>query len=68
MDTFVVRIWTPPPGEPISGLRGTATCLRSGDEISFSDPETLLGFMSRATRTSTAQRQPGPQDNRKEAR
>jgi hypothetical protein len=48
METFVVRVWTPATGEAMPGLRGTATRLRSGDEISFSDPETLLGFMAKA--------------------
>lgn len=42
----MIRVWMPSAEDPIVGLRGTATRLRSGDEISFSDPETLLGFLS----------------------
>lgn len=48
METFVVRVWKPAAGEAMEGLRGTATRSCSGAEISFSDAEGLLSFMSEA--------------------
>jgi hypothetical protein len=44
----------------MDGLRGTATCLRSGEEVSFSDSESLIGFMSQAPSRGAAARQELP--------
>ncbi|MFI5285110.1 MAG: hypothetical protein ACHQ4F_02205 [Candidatus Dormibacteria bacterium] len=49
METFVVRIWTPEDHDGWSpGVRGTATHLASGDQVTFTETDGLIGFIIRA--------------------
>ena len=48
MDTFLVRVWRPDGEERPEGLRGTAVHLRSGREVTFTDPAALVRFLADA--------------------
>lgn len=49
METFVVRVWTPEDHDGWSpGVRGTATHLASGDQVTFTETDGLIGFIVRA--------------------
>jgi hypothetical protein len=49
METFVVRVWTPDEHDGWSpGVRGTATHLASGDQVTFTETDGLIGFIMRA--------------------
>lgn len=49
MSTFVVRVWSPAPGEGVAyptGLRGTVHDIRSGTGRPFSSSQELLAFLT----------------------
>ena len=48
MDTFLVRVWRPDSEERPEGLRGTVVHLRSGREVTFTDPAALVRFLADA--------------------
>ena len=46
METFVVRVWTPGEGDWSAGLHGTASHLASGKQVTFTDADALIAFVS----------------------
>jgi hypothetical protein len=46
MEAFLVRVWKAGIGEPYAGLRGTVVHLPSGRLLAFSDPSSLLDFLT----------------------
>lgn len=49
MSTFVVRVWSPAPGEGVAypaALRGTVHDIRSGTGRPFRSSEELLAFLT----------------------
>jgi hypothetical protein len=53
METFMVRVWTPEGDGWSPGVRGTATHLASGRQVTFTEAAGLIEFI--APRTSTEQ-------------
>jgi hypothetical protein len=51
MDTFMVRVWTPGEGDWSPGVRGTATHLASGKQVTFTEAEGLIAFLAEANTT-----------------
>ena len=50
METFMVRVWTPEGDGWSPGVRGTATHLASGRQVTFTEADGLIEFI---TPTST---------------
>lgn len=46
METFVVRVWRPGDRDWSPGVRGTASHLASGRQVTFTDADALLAFLS----------------------
>lgn len=46
MDTFMVRVWTPGEGDWSPGVRGTATHLASGRQVTFTEADGLIAFLA----------------------
>ncbi len=42
----MVRVWKPSGEERLEGVRGSAVHLRTGRQITFSQPERLIAFLS----------------------
>jgi hypothetical protein len=48
MEAFMVRVWTPEGDDDWSpGVRGTATHLASGEEVTFAEAAALIAFITR---------------------
>jgi hypothetical protein len=45
METFMVRVWTPDGDDWAPGVRGTATHLASGREVTFTEAAALIAFL-----------------------
>jgi hypothetical protein len=69
MEAFMVRLWTPAGGERVDGVRGTALHFASGRQISFSDAEGLVAFLTETNSDEMSQEQEStqidPADNRR---
>lgn len=65
----MVRLWTPAGGERVDGVRGTALHFASGRQISFSDAEGLVAFLTETNSDEMSQEQEStqidPADNRR---
>lgn len=65
----MVRLWTPAGGERVDGVRGTALHFASGRQISFSDAEGLVAFLTETNSDEMSQEQLStqidPADNRR---
>jgi len=48
MDTFMVRVWTPGEADWSPGVRGTATHLASGRQVTFTEADGLIAFLAEA--------------------
>jgi len=46
METFVVRVWKSGAEDRLEGLRGTATHLSSGVNVTFTEPDALIRFLA----------------------
>ena len=46
METFMVRVWTPEGDGWSPGVRGTATHLASGRQVTFTEAAGLLEFIT----------------------
>jgi hypothetical protein len=55
MEAFMVRLWTPAGGEHVDGMRGTAIHFASGRQISFSEAEGLIAFLTETISEETSQ-------------
>jgi hypothetical protein len=52
METFMVRLWTPDGDGWSPGMRGTATHIASGKQVTFTEAAALIAFLSRAAPSS----------------
>jgi len=48
METFMVRLWTPGGDDWSPGIRGTATHIASGKQVTFTEAAGLIAFLSGA--------------------
>jgi hypothetical protein len=48
METFMVRLWTAGDDDWSPGMRGTATHIASGTQVTFTEAAGLIAFLSRA--------------------
>jgi hypothetical protein len=69
MEAFMVRLWKPADGEHVDGVHGTALHFASGRQISFSDAEGLIAFLTETISDEMSQEQEPtqiePADNRR---
>jgi hypothetical protein len=55
METFMVRVWTPDGDDWSPGVRGTATHLASGKQVTFSEEAGLIAFIADTRSSSEGQ-------------
>jgi hypothetical protein len=64
METFLVRVWTPDGEERPEGMRGTAVHLSSGQSVTYTHAEALIGFLVEAAAGGDRGHTPSPPSRR----
>ena len=53
MEAFLVKVWTPGAADVGSGLRGTVVHLPTGRLLAFTEPSSLIDFLTATSEPAT---------------